>query len=152
MSSSVHVIVALLLSFALMLAPRANAQSIECLILENGSTVSLQLHALENYDNCFKLEGYEGFDTVTFFMLGHNDIEQRLRAFRASDTRAGILAASANDADQIHRVLSILPDDGLVFTIDPKGNWQDDKLVYVGVEAIKTPMSNEVYVYIELEN
>lgn len=65
----------------------------DCLLLEGSATVELQLHAVENYDNRFKVKGYEGYDTISFFLLGHDGIEQQLRVFRASDPQAGALAA-----------------------------------------------------------
>lgn len=143
---------ALTLSTALFLAPQATAHSSECLLLEDGAAVELQLHAAENYDNCFKVEGYEGYDTISFFLLGHDGIEQRLRVFRASDPQAGVIVASAEDAEQIHSVVTALPDDGVIFALSPKGDWQGDKLASVSVVALETPGLSEVFVYIELQS
>ncbi|MCC5879797.1 MAG: hypothetical protein JJU03_07880 [Idiomarina sp.] len=123
----------------------------ECLVLEDSATVQLQLHAAENYENCFQVEGYEGYETISFFLLGHDGIEQQLRVFRASVPQAGVIATSDDDAEQIHSVVSTLPDDGVVFTLSSKGDWQADKLVSVSVVAVETPELNEVFVYIELE-
>lgn len=131
---------------SLLFTPFASAQSNECLTLEEDAEVELRLRYSERYDNCFQLGGYEGHDTVAFFLLGHEGVEQGLEVFQTNNPEAGVIASSDDKTDPMNSVRSPLPEGGVMFSVKPKGGWYADKMLDVSVFEGR----DEVFVYIGL--
>lgn len=123
------------------------AQSIECLNLVEGEEVELRLRAEGDFENCFRIEGYDSHDTVAFFLLGHNDIEQYLSVYNANAPEEGPIASSDDNAPQMHSVISPMSESGVVFTVSSKDQWRSDKVIYVSY--IEGP--DELFVYIGIK-
>ncbi|WP_126797912.1 hypothetical protein [Aliidiomarina soli] len=124
--------------------PSASAQSNECVTLEEDAEVELRLRFAEGYDNCFQINGYEGHDTLAFFLLGHEGVEQGLEVYQADTPEAGVIASFDDRTGPMNSVRSPLPEGGVMFSVKPKGDWYGDKIIDVNVLEGR----DEVFVYI----
>lgn len=122
-------------------------QSLDCVILESGSSLSMELRTSNDFANCFKVDNLTRGKTAAIISFATDDVSHNLSVYRFNSSSNTRIAHLSSDSNGGAKYQSSLETSSLGFKITPTNKRNENKNITVSYLLTE---EKEVMIFIQI--